>query len=58
VVGESEGFASAGGVIQFAIEKNRVRFLINAEAADTAGVKISSKLLALAAIVRGSSARP
>jgi hypothetical protein len=51
VVGESEGFASAGGTIQFAIEQDRVRFLINPDAAENAGIKVSSKLLALAKIV-------
>jgi YfiR/HmsC-like len=52
VVGESEGFATAGGAIQFQIEEERVRFLINPYATENAGVKVSSKLLALAKIVR------
>ncbi len=51
VVGETEGFAAAGGAIQFAIEDNRVRFLINTNAADRAGLKVSSKLLSLARVV-------
>jgi len=51
VVGETDGFASAGGAIQFAIEDNRVRFLINTDAADRAGLKVSSKLLSLARVV-------
>jgi YfiR/HmsC-like len=51
LVGESEGFAASGGVIQFTIEDNRVHFVINPDAADRAGLKISSKLLALAKIV-------
>ena len=51
LVGESEGFASAGGIIQFVLEQNRVRFAINPDAANRAGLKISSKLLALATIV-------
>ncbi len=52
LVGESDGFAVSGGTIQFTIEDNRVRFVINPDAADRAGLKISSKLLALAKIVR------
>jgi hypothetical protein len=36
VVGETEGFAAAGGAIQFAIEDNHVRFVINTDAADRA----------------------
>lgn len=54
VVGETEGFAAAGGVIQFALEENRVHFLINTDAADRAGVKVSSKLLSLARVVHDS----
>jgi hypothetical protein len=55
LVGESKGFATAGGTIQFAIEQDRVRFLINPDAAEDAGIKVSSKLLALAKIVRPNS---
>jgi len=51
LVGETEGFASAGGAIQFVLDQNRVRFAINPDAVDRAGLKISSKLLALATIV-------
>ena len=51
VVGETEGFAAAGGVIQFVLEDNRVRFLINTDATDRAGLKVSSKLLSLARLV-------
>ena len=51
LVGETDGFAASGGTIQFTIEDNRVRFVINPDAADRAGLKISSKLLALAKIV-------
>ena len=54
VIGESENFASSGGVIQFSLEDNRIRFLINTDAADRSGLKFSSKLLALAKIVRDS----
>ena len=52
LVGETEGFASAGGTIQFVLDQNRVRFAINPDAANRAGLKISSRLLALATIVR------
>lgn len=50
-VGDSDGFAEAGGAIQFTEEENHVRFLINPEAGERAGLKFSSKLLALAKIV-------
>jgi hypothetical protein len=58
LVGESEGFAAAGGAIQFVLDQNRVRFAINPDAADRAGLKISSKLLALASIVHDADRVP
>ncbi|HEV2491852.1 MAG TPA: YfiR family protein [Terriglobia bacterium] len=51
-VGEAQGFAAQGGVIGFVVEGNRVRFEINRQAAKDTGLKISSKLLALARIVK------
>lgn len=53
-VGETEGFARQGGAINFTLEESRVRFEINIEAAQRAGLKISSKLLSLAKIVRSA----
>jgi len=47
-VGESEGFPEAGGMINFVLEGNKIRFQINNDAARNAGLKISSKLLSLA----------
>lgn len=51
-VGESEGFARKGGIINFFMEQSRVRFEINPDAAKRAHLTISSKLLNLAKIVR------
>jgi uncharacterized protein DUF4154 len=51
-IGESTDFAAEGGVIGLLVEAQKVRFEINTDAAATAGLKISSKLLALARIVR------
>jgi hypothetical protein len=50
-VGETSDFTETGGVIDFVQRQNRMAFEINIEAADRAGVKISSKLLSLARIV-------
>jgi len=47
-VSESTEFIGAGGMINFVLEANKVRFQINGEAAKQAGLKISSKLLSLA----------
>ncbi|MFQ5656776.1 MAG: YfiR family protein [Candidatus Methylomirabilales bacterium] len=51
-VGEMDRFAERGGIINLIITKNRVRFEINEGAAERAGLKISSKLLKLAEVVR------
>ena len=53
VVGDFGGFAAAGGAIELTLQDDRVRFSINPAAADGAGLKISSQLLALATIVHG-----
>jgi hypothetical protein len=50
-VGESGGFAAAGGVIDFVEKESRLAFEVNLDAAQRAGLKISSKLLSLAKIV-------
>lgn len=52
-VGEEEGFAARGGIVNLTKEKNKVRFEINLDAAKQARLKISSQLLKLATIVRG-----
>jgi hypothetical protein len=48
-VSDTDQFIKAGGMINFVIEDNKVRFQINDKAAKKAGLKISSKLLSLAA---------
>jgi hypothetical protein len=52
VVGETPGFAARGGIIGFRLEGNRVRFDVNLAAAERSGVRLSSRLLRLARIVR------
>jgi YfiR/HmsC-like len=51
-IGESRGFAADGGVIEFRIDHGKVRFEINLIAAEQRKIRISSKLLSLALIVR------
>jgi hypothetical protein len=57
LVGDADGFAASGGAIEFALEGDHVRFAINPEAADRAGLHVSSKLLALARIVHDDQAK-
>jgi hypothetical protein len=51
-VGESARSAALGAMITFTMEAERVRFEINQEAAEKAGLKISAQLLKLATVVR------
>jgi hypothetical protein len=51
-VGDLEGFAAQGGIINFISERNKVRFEINLEAARRLGLTISSELLKLAKLVK------
>lgn len=52
VVGETKGFSQRGGIVNFYVEQNKVRFEINSDAAESAELKISAKLLRLGRIVR------
>jgi hypothetical protein len=51
-VGESPEFAARGGIINFTIEGDKVRFEINQAAGEQAGLRISAQLLKLAKVVR------
>ena len=48
VEADSERFLAHGGIIQLSVDTNRVRFQVDIKNADRAGLRISSKLLALA----------
>ena len=50
-VGETTPFAKQGGIIEFTRVNDSVRFDINAVAAESAGLRFSSKLLAVARTV-------
>jgi len=50
-VGDIEGFLKNGGAIRFVTEANKIHFRINLEAAKSANLIISSKMLRLAEIV-------
>jgi hypothetical protein len=47
-VGEDDATGEASGIINFVIEESKVRFDVNLDEAERAGIKISSKLLKLA----------
>ena len=47
-VGETDGFTETGGMINFVLEGTKIHFQINKDAATSARLKISSKLMSLA----------
>lgn len=50
-VGEVEGFARLGGIMNLAVGEGRIRLEVNPRAAERAHLQISSRLLSLATIV-------
>jgi hypothetical protein len=52
LVSELEGFLELGGMIRFYLDSSKVRFEINPRSAESAGLKMSSKLLGVAKVVR------
>jgi hypothetical protein len=56
-IGEIDGFAARGGIINFYLDSNKVRFEINVDAAEHKGIKVSSQLLKRAKIVGPNSGR-
>ena len=50
-VGEMDGFVEAGGMINFVLDNDRVHFEVNAKAAESAGLRVSSRLLNVAKLV-------
>ncbi len=51
-VSDAPGFVNRGGMIEFVLDSNRVRFEINLAAARAAGLNLSSELLRVATAVR------
>ena len=47
-IGETPPFLREGGLVRFFVEGNRLRFQVNVEGAQHAGLKISSQLLGIA----------
>ena len=56
-IGEGESFTTRGGVIGLLVEDRKVRFDVDTSAAQKAGLRVSSKLLALTRVVHSSTDR-
>lgn len=57
-IGDSEGYAEQGVMVNFYLEQNKVRFEINRGAAAQASLVISSQLLKLARVITGNGGAP
>jgi hypothetical protein len=57
-VGDREQFAHSAGIAALFVEQGRMRFAINVEAAQRCRLRISSRLLSLAKIVKDERAHP
>jgi YfiR/HmsC-like len=53
-VSDAQRFAEAGGVVQFAVDEDRVHFSVNRDAAIQAKLQISAKLLTLSRAISGT----
>jgi YfiR/HmsC-like len=51
-VSDQKDFAQTGGIIEFYLEGGKMRFAINVDAVDRSGLRLSSRLLGLARIIR------
>jgi hypothetical protein len=51
-VSDGKGFSQRDGVIELYVEKGRMRFAINVDAAERSGLHVSSRLLGLAKVIR------
>jgi hypothetical protein len=53
-VSDGKDFSRATGIIELYVEDGRLRFAINVDAADRSGVRLSSRLLGIARVVRNA----
>ena len=51
-VSDISEFARRGGIINFVVRNKKIRFQINLDAVERSGIKLSSKLLRLAEVIR------
>lgn len=53
-VGDTDGFAEQGVILNFYLDGSKVRFEVNVDAARRAGVSLQPRLVSLGRVVRGS----
>lgn len=55
-IADFPGFAEAGGMMEMALDGNRISLVINQKSVRDAGLSVSSKLLSLARVIGGNGA--
>jgi hypothetical protein len=56
-VSDDVNFARSGGIIEFAPENGQMRFIVNVDAMNRAGVRLSSRLLGYGRVIRDGDGR-
>jgi hypothetical protein len=56
-VGDTEGFAAEGGIVNLRVEGDKIHIQVNVGAAERQRIRISSRLLGLAEIVKSGASR-
>ncbi|WP_256360469.1 YfiR family protein [Methylomonas koyamae] len=51
LVGDSDGFAAAGGMVQFSLRDNKLKLVVNLAPVKSAHLTLSSKLLRMAELI-------
>ena len=54
---EDKGFSRSGGIVEFYLDAGKMRFVINLDAAERSGLRLSSRLLGLATVIRDRDVR-
>lgn len=54
---DAKGFSRSGGIVEFYVDAGRMRFVINLDAVERSGLRLSSRLLGLATVIRDRDAR-
>ncbi len=57
-IGEHDGFLDQGGIVSLTTDGERIRFAVNGSAAEQARLKVSARVLALAALHRSPGGTP
>lgn len=55
-IGDAEDFAELGGMMQMSLKRKKIRFTVNLQSIEDAGLKVAAPLLELSTILRSGDA--